>query len=605
MQLAKTIKIFLGSSITELHDERLLLSDYLLNSVRPIFKRDGVDIEVVKCEDIQTGYKGKSSQEEINDLLRGCDISVFMFKTKAGPQTVREYNVAQELVGTKNHEIYVYCFGVSDEEKEESLKAFKQQMRNIELYWKTCKDISGLESQFIIGLLDYERQLLGKTKPSVFEQESETEQDGDSRFAKYQQNEQTQTQLREKIHQDIDELLQQTETVMANKDATIADKIFKVIELYKKADRWAAATTYDKEKYFYLLSDYAWFLDEYGLYHDAEVVNLRQIGLAEELYGNEHEITATSYNNIGGIYWKQSDYDKTIEYLHKALTIRERIFGTKHSETASIYNNLGLVYKNKGDYNKALEFHFKALEIREEELGMENPSIAQSNMNIASVYNDLGKYDKALEYYQKALAIFEESLGTEDPSTATNYNEIGLVYLSQGDYDNALSFMLKALAIREKNYGTNNPETAISYNSLGMFYNKQSNFGKAMEYLFKALAIREKNLNTNHPSIATTYNEIGLVYQNQSDYNRALKYMYKALAIREKILGIEHPYTATSYYNIGGVFREQKDYKTALKYYTKASQIRKKKLGEDHPDTKDVLINMDFIKKVMKASSDN
>lgn len=446
----QTIKIFLGSSITELHNERLLLGDYLLNSVRPIFKRDGVDIEVVKCEDIRTGYKGKSSQEEINDLLRECDISVFMFKTKAGPQTVREYNVAQELVETKKHEIYVYCFGESEEEKEKSLKSFKRKMRKIVLYWKTCKDINDLEKQFVIGLLDYERQLLGKTKPAVFEQESETEQDGDSRFAKYQQNEQAQIQLRKQIHQDIDELVQQAKTVMANEDDTIAARIVKVIELYKKADRWAAATTYDKKKYFYLLSDYAWFLEEYGLYHDAEVIYLRQIGLAEELYGNEHEITSTSYNNIGGIYWKQSDYDKTIEYLHKALTIRERIFGTKHSETASIYNNLGLVYKNKGDYNKAIEFHFKALEIREEELGMEDPSIAQSNMNIASVYNDLGKYNKALEYYQKALAIIEKSPDSEDPSAATTYNDIGLVYLNQDDYDNALLFMLKALAIREK-----------------------------------------------------------------------------------------------------------------------------------------------------------
>ena len=221
----QTIKIFLGSSIDELHDERLLLSDYLLNSVRPIFKRDGVDIEVVKCEDIHTGYKGKSSQEEINDLLRGCDISVFMFKTKAGPQTVREYNVAQELMGTKNHEIYVYCFGVSDGEKEESLKAFKQQMRDIELYWKTCKDIADLKSQFIIGLLDFERQLLGKTNPSVAEQESKTEQDGDARFAKYLQNEKAQTQLREEIHKDIEDLLLQAKTVMADENGALPEHL--------------------------------------------------------------------------------------------------------------------------------------------------------------------------------------------------------------------------------------------------------------------------------------------------------------------------------------------------------------------------------------------
>jgi tetratricopeptide (TPR) repeat protein len=551
------IKIFLGSSITELHYERVILGDYLMNSVRPIFKNDGIEVEVLKCEDIRSGNIGTPPQHDIDKLLSECDVSVFLFKGKAGEMTVHEFDVAQKLQKRKRHEIYVFCFDVPEAEKSTELKDFQKRLIEEKFYWYTCKDIADLESQFILGLLKYERLLLEIKSASTVIQENITEKDGDTRFAEYEQNEQKQSQLREKIHQDIDELVQQAKTVMANEDDTIAAKIVKVIELYKKADRWAAATTYDKKKYFYLLSDYAWFLEEYGLYHDAEVIYLRQIGLAEELYGNEHEITSTSYNNIGGIYWKQSDYDKTIEYLHKALTIRERIFGTKHSETASIYNNLGLVYKNKGDYNKAIEFHFKALEIREEELGMEDPSIAQSNMNIASVYNDLGEYNKALEYYQKALAIIEKSPDSEDPSAATTYNDIGLVYLSQDDYDNALLFMLKALSIREKNYGTNNPETAISYNSLGMFYSKQSNFGKAMEYLFKALAIREKHLDKEHPSIATSYNEIGLVYQAIGKYKTALDYYNKAYQIRKNKLGKEHPYTKAVLKNI-------KDTKQAL-----------------------------------------
>ena len=378
----QTIKIFLGSSITELHDERLLLGDYLLNSVRPIFKRDGVDIEVVKCEDIRTGYRGKSSQEEINDLLRGCNISVFMFKTKAGPTTVREYNVAQKLVGTKKHEIYVYCFGVTDEEKEESLKDFKQQMREIELYWKTCKDINDLEKQFVIGLLDYERQLLGKAKPSIIDEESTTEKDADTLFADFMQDEGKRTQRIEKIHQNIDDLLQQTKTVMANEDETVAARIFKVIELYKKADQWAAATTYDKEKYSDLLYDYAGFLYKYGLYKDAEAIYLRQIAIAEELYGKEHENTATSYNNIGEVYRAQGDYDKALEYYFTALAIREKVLGTEHPSTATSYNNIGWVYREQGEYAKALDYYTKAHQIRKKKLGDDHPDTKDSLKSI-------------------------------------------------------------------------------------------------------------------------------------------------------------------------------------------------------------------------------
>ena len=640
----QTIKIFLGSSITELHDERMLLGDYLLNSVRPIFKRDGVDIEVVKCEDIRTGYRGKSSQEEINDLLRGCDISVFMFKTKAGPVTVREYNVAQELVGTKNHEIYVYCFGVTEEEKEESLKSFKQQMRDIELYWKTCKDINDLEKQLIIGLLDFERQLLGLTKPSAVEQENETEQNGDARYAKYQQNEQAQTQLREEIHKDIEDLLQQTKTVMANEDETIAARIFKVIELYKKADLWASKTDYDKEKYSELLFNYASFLNKYGLYHDAVTIYLRQIVLAEELYGEGHIYIASSYNNISGVFWKLSDYEKTLEYLFKVKTIYEKELGAETPKIASTYNNIGLVYKNKGDYNTSLKYHLMALTIREKEFGIHNAETAQSYMNISSVYYDKGNYNEALKYYQMTISIFEKCFGMKHYYTATSYDGIGLVYLNQGDYDKAYEFLLEALNIREKDFGPDGPETAISYNSIGMLYNELGDYDKAMRYLFMALEIRERFLSTNHPSIATSYNEIGLVYQNQGNSNMALEYLNKALTIRMKVLGTEHPYTATSYNNIGTVYRaqgnfdkalkfhqkaleiiekvfgtehpdnatsynnigwvyrEKEDFKTALDYYIKTYQIRKKKLGDDHSKTKNVLKSINDVKEAMNSS---
>ena len=487
----QTIKIFLGSSIDELHDERLLLGDYLLNSVRPIFKRDGVDIEVVKCEDIQTGYRGKSSQEEIDDLLRGCDISVFMFKTKAGPTTVHEYKVAQELVGTKKHEIYVYCFGVTEEEKEESLKGFKQQMRDIELYWKTCKDINDLEKQLIIGLLDFERQLLGLTKPLAVEQENKTEQNGDARFAKYQQNEQAQAQLREEIHKDIEDLLQQTKTVMANEDETIAARIFKVIELYKKADQWAAATAYDKEKYSHLLFDYAQFLYKYGLYKDAVAIYLRQIPLAEELYGSENKNTATSYNTIGMAYFNIGDYEK-------ALDITTNHLGMEHIGNAIFYDINNGAHGGQDNYEKALEYLLKALAIREKLFGTDHLDTATSYDNIGGVYRELNSFNKALEYLLKALAIRKKNLGKEHPDTATSYNNIGEVYHKLGDYDDASKYYFKALAIREKILGTEHTDTATSYNDIGWLYRYQGDDKKALECFNKAYLIYEKALGTQH-----------------------------------------------------------------------------------------------------------
>ena len=560
----QTIKIFLGSSITELHDERVTLGDYLMNSVRPIFKQDSIEVEVCKCEDIRSGNTGVPPQNKIDRLIRGCDVSVFMFKCKAGDMTVHEFDVTRKLQKRKRHEIYVYCFTVPEEDKSQELKDFQDRLIKEPFYWYDCKDVTDLESQFVLGLLKFERQLLGKAKPSIVDAENITEKDGDTLFAEYELNEQTHEQkqapLKEMIHQRIDELRQQTKTVMANEDETVAARIFKVIELYKKADQWAAATTYDKEKYSDLLFDYANFLDDYGLYYDAEAVYLRQIAIAEELYGKEHEKTAKSYNNISSVYWRQSNIEKALEYDFKALAIQEKIFGTEHSDTARTYNDLGTVYKAQGDYSKALEYYFKA------------------------------------------LAIWEKVLGTEHPDTATSYNNIGEVYRAQGDYDKALEYYFKALPIVEMNLGPEHPNTASTYNNIGLVYDDKGDYGKALKYLKKVSEIFEKVLGTEHPSTATSYNNIAGVYYAQGDYGKALEYYFKDLAICEKVLGTEHPDTATSYNNIGWVYREQGEYAKALDYYTKAYQILKKKLGDDHPNTKDVLKSINFVKEAMKSS---
>ena len=380
MPQTKTIRIFLGSSITELHHERLHLADYLMSSVRPIFKLEGFEVDVYKCEDDHSGNTGTLPQDEIDELLRNCDVSVFMFKEKAGKDTVHEFDIARELQKRKRHEIYVYCFDVPEAEKKAELVDFQNRLIEERFYWKTCKDITHLESQFVLGLLKYKRQLLGMPVADI-EQESITEKDGDARFRKFKRNEQKQTQLqeeqsrlREEIHQDIDDLLQQTKTVMENEDETIAERIFKVIELYKKADRWAEATAYDKEKYSHLLFDYAQFLYKYGLYRDAESIYLRQIPLAEELYGAEHENTATSYNNIGAVYDDQGDYGKALEYYQKVSEIFEKVLGTEHSDTAGSYNNIGGVFYQMKEYPKALEYLGKAFEIFRTKLGDEHPN---------------------------------------------------------------------------------------------------------------------------------------------------------------------------------------------------------------------------------------
>ena len=511
-----------------------------MNTIRPIFKNAQIDIELIKCEDIHIGNTGLNSQDVIDNHIRECNISLFLFKSQANENTIHEFDVARELQKTQPpHVIFVYMFTLPKKKSNELIN-FQDRLKKEKFYWKTCKGVDSLTSQFLPGLVQH---LLGSQEASAIEQKNEIEEDGDTEYAEYKQNEKNQAKLREKIHQNIDNLLLEIKTKIDDEKENIVIRILKAKELYEKADLWASKTNYDKEKYRVLLFNYALFLYKYGLYRDSEAVLLRQIPLAEELYGTEHEDTATSYNNIGSVYWNQGNYPKALDYYFKALEIREKVLGTDHPDTATTYNNIGAVYDAQGDYPKALEYYYKALEVREKKLGTDHPDTATTYNNIGGVYYAQGDYPKALEYYYKALEIYEKVLGTEHPNTATSYNNIGGVYDAQGDYPKALKYYKKALEIDEKVFGTDHPSTATEYNNIGGVYDNQGDYPKALEYYFKALKIYEKVLGTEHPSTARDYNNIGSLYYTTKEYDKALKYLSKALKIFETKLGPNHPDT--------------------------------------------------------------
>lgn len=385
----------------------------------------------------------------------------------------------------------------------------------------------------------------------------EAERDGEKALQEYKQSKELTEQKRQNVIKSIEEILLKTSTVMADLSIPIEERITKTEELYAQAYNMAQEGDYEKEQYEELLFDNAEFLYKYAKYDKALEISLQLMHLREELYGLNHPDTASSYNDIGGIYADKGDFDKALEYYLKALDILEKVLGFEHPDTAMLYNNLGGLYAYQDDISKALKYFQRALNIQEKVLGSEHLDIAMSYNNIGGIYANQGDYVKALEYYHKALAIWQKILGFEHRNTAGSYNNIGSVFYYQGDYD------------------------------------------KAVEYYQKALAIFEKVLGLEHPDTAHSYNNIGGVYIDEGNYDEALVYMYEALTIREKVLGLEHPDTAGSYNNIGGIYENQCNYNKALECYLKALAIFEEKLGENHPNTIQVKNNISVVKEAL------
>ena len=390
----------------------------------------------------------------------------------------------------------------------------------------------------------------------------EAEHDAEQNLIDYLCSKEHTEQKRKNVIQSIEELLLKASTILVDSSVFIEKRIEQMQNLFDKADHLAFEIDYEKEKHSQLLFDYACILTNVGLYNKAEVIYLRQISIAEGLYGKDDKNTAISYNNIGLVYKKLGDYDKALEYYFKDLAINERILANEHSNIATSYNNIGGVYYSKGNYNKALE------------------------------------------YFCKALVIMEKHHETENPNHASSYNNLGLVYYSKGDYNTALEYYCKALAIMEKNNQTKNPNAATFLNNIGGIFDELGHYDTALYYYFNALAIREELLGMKHPDSAQSYNNIGLTYNKKGDYGKALEFLNKALMIHKNYLGTEHPDTAQSYNNIAAVYYNQKDFSMALEYLNKAYQIFKKVFGPEHANTKNLLVGIKFVKSHIEPSID-
>lgn len=91
-----TLKIFIASSC-ELSEQRILIGDYIRRLSYDYSPR-GVRLRLACWEDFYPEYKGKSKQQEYDEMLiKTCDIFIAIFRTRCGIYTQHEVRLALDL----------------------------------------------------------------------------------------------------------------------------------------------------------------------------------------------------------------------------------------------------------------------------------------------------------------------------------------------------------------------------------------------------------------------------------------------------------------------------------------------------------------------------
>ncbi len=152
----KTVKLFIGSSITDLKLERYKLMSFILG-LNNIYHDRGVFFECYICEETPTYMRIGGSQEKHNDYIRSdADAAFFMFFRKAGEFTVKELELARRAFSQRGRpEVYIFFRDPGSEPEEEIREMMRSALEDFGRYYRTfdAMDTVYLEMLFTLAEL--------------------------------------------------------------------------------------------------------------------------------------------------------------------------------------------------------------------------------------------------------------------------------------------------------------------------------------------------------------------------------------------------------------------------------------------------------------------
>ena len=143
----------------------------------------------------------------------------------------------------------------------------------------------------------------------------------------------------------------------------------------------------------------------------AERTYLEAIDMNVALLGEDHPETATLRENLGNVYFREGQLDKTAKNLEVVLAIRRKALGDDSEPVARTLANVGTVYLRGGHYDAAVTTYREAVERLSHKLGAGHPDVATALSGMGQALVKLGRYPEAEAALKRALDIDVKALG--------------------------------------------------------------------------------------------------------------------------------------------------------------------------------------------------
>jgi tetratricopeptide (TPR) repeat protein len=337
-----------------------------------------------------------------------------------------------------------------------------------------------------------------------------------------------------------------------------------------------AATAFNLGQTHHHKGDLALALQQYGEF----------LRIALPQLGRCHRDIAFMLKCIAQIHLEQGNDKRALEVYHEALLSCKAALGV-HAEVASVLNKLGNLYYKQGDFDVSLNMYQQGLQVERAVFDYCHPNIAVTLSNIAQIHKQRGELSKALSLYKEVYAIQIASVRSRDPAeVATTLSHMAMIYYQSRNYSSALDLYQEALSIRRETFGELNLDVASTLNSIGLVLFKLRNLPMAMDSFSQSLKIRMLLLGDTHREIAVNLYNIATIQTELGNDDEALRYYQETLRVEMRVLGSHHMDVIPTLHYMAHTYQQRGEVHEALHCYLEVLRIQRRNL----PDSTDTAI---------------
>lgn len=565
----RKIKIFIGSSIDELSDERKSLVSFI-SHLNNKYVDKGIYIEPYICEETSSQMTLNGSQTTHDQYIENeADATIFMFFKKAGQYTLHELELAYNcLKDNLKPDIFIYFKASASltETDTEIEKAIDIVANNYGHYYKKFSDADTIKLellQYIISILNDGSVITIKDgKFHIGQQEiPEIELSADNVFA-FQNN----PRLRE-LADDIKSLKKQVVSASASEDWDVLYTA--TAELNEKRNEYSRLQTnilnmltsfYEeinhKDANKIILEAFRLFelgkvdeakelLPSKEIICDKATSILKQKNLINDMLSQQaKDVIHDAWIRINVLYLDSDNEKRFIEIdeLYSG-TIELAIGFSNYFDVSYFVYNYSVFLSKLGDFKKAIKYKKQALELLEIRKDFKNSSAYFLCYNsLAMDYECLKEIGLAEETYKQLISLYDDVDCSEMDcmyKLGILYNNLGYLYSNNLDFDTtyfekAENALKRAIEIRKELKERDRDmlsDLLCSYNNLGNLYLKDQQKKKFVERIAYYIIDESEHLEEvqKNQSLSHAYELLIVFYSEETLKEKELQRIYEKL----------------------------------------------------------------------------